>query len=183
MVLVSEVRTQLSAMSRAVKGLRSVDSASPFPSALQNEPIRIVTTPLNETGIIIKKLKYARADFRFHRFPHFGPISAGHKGKVYDITSMPAEVSEKIPASLSKAVPEPGDVVKVRSRRYLVEAVEAAREPFWEQTLVELSCLEDDAQGEHLSVLWEREVDSPHYVTVENVTASVYRPENFPQFE
>jgi ERCC4-related helicase len=54
----------------------------------------------------------------------------------------------------------PGQVVKVRSRRYLVEGVEVAREPVWEQTLVDLSCLEDDAQGEYLSVLWEREVDA-----------------------
>src|ERR1035438_5276921 len=53
-----------------------------------------------------------------------------------------------------------GQVVKVRSRRYLVEAVEPARESVWEQTLVDLSCLEDDAQGERLSVLWEREPDA-----------------------
>src|ERR1035441_2113026 len=53
-----------------------------------------------------------------------------------------------------------GQVVKVRSRRYLVEAIEPAREPGWEQTLVGLSCLEDDAQGERLSVLWEREADA-----------------------
>ena len=53
-----------------------------------------------------------------------------------------------------------GQVVKVRSRRYLVEAVEPAQEVSWEQTLVGLSCLEDDAQGEHLSVLWEREPDA-----------------------
>ena len=57
-------------------------------------------------------------------------------------------------------MPSPGQVVKVRSRRYLVEAVEPARDSSWEQTLVELSCLEDDAQGESLSVLWEREVDA-----------------------
>jgi ERCC4-related helicase len=55
---------------------------------------------------------------------------------------------------------EPGSVVQVRSRRYLVESVEPAREPSWEQTLVGLSCMEDDAQGEHLSVLWEREADA-----------------------
>ena len=57
-------------------------------------------------------------------------------------------------------MPSPGQVVKVRSRRYLVEAVESAGDPSWEQTLVEISCLEDDAQGERLSVLWEREVDA-----------------------
>lgn len=42
----------------------------------------------------------------------------------------------------------------------MVEAVEPAHQPSWEQTLVELSCLEDDAQGERLTVLWEREVDA-----------------------
>jgi hypothetical protein len=57
-------------------------------------------------------------------------------------------------------LPSPGQVVKVRSRRYLVEAVESAGDPSWEQSLVELSCLEDDAQGERRSVLWEREVDA-----------------------
>lgn len=57
-------------------------------------------------------------------------------------------------------MPSPGQVVKVRSRRYLVEAVDPAGDPAWEQTLVSLSCLEDDAQGERLSVLWEREVDA-----------------------
>ncbi len=64
------------------------------------------------------------------------------------------------PLRETKAVPEPGDVVRVRSRRYLVEAVEPARDRGWEQTLVDLACLEDDAQGEHLSVLWEREADA-----------------------
>src|SRR5674476_93310 len=59
-----------------------------------------------------------------------------------------------------KSLPSLGQVVKVRSRRYLVDAVEPAHEASWEQTLVGLSCLEDDAQGEHLSVLWEREVDA-----------------------
>jgi hypothetical protein len=55
---------------------------------------------------------------------------------------------------------QPGAVVQVRSRRYLVEAVEPATDSSWEQTLVDLSCLDDDAQGERLSVLWEREVDA-----------------------
>ena len=55
---------------------------------------------------------------------------------------------------------EPGAVVQVRSRRYLVESVEPPTDTTWEQTLVDLSCLDDDAQGERLSVLWEREVDA-----------------------
>ncbi|MBC8120658.1 MAG: DEAD/DEAH box helicase [Gemmatimonadaceae bacterium] len=52
-----------------------------------------------------------------------------------------------------------GQVVRVRSRQYLVEEV---REGLTKKqdTLVCLSCLEDDALGEHLEVLWEREVDA-----------------------
>jgi ERCC4-related helicase len=42
----------------------------------------------------------------------------------------------------------------------LVESVDPAADTRWEQTLVDLSCLDDDAQGERLSVLWEREVDA-----------------------
>ena len=49
--------------------------------------------------------------------------------------------------------------MRVRSRRYLVEGVEAASKPE-DQTLVRLSCLEDDAEGEELEVLWEKEVDA-----------------------
>ena len=55
--------------------------------------------------------------------------------------------------------PKPGEIVRVRSRRYLVEAVEPAPRPE-DQTLVRLSCLEDDAEGEELEVLWEKEVDA-----------------------
>ena len=55
--------------------------------------------------------------------------------------------------------PKPGEVVRVRSRRYLVEEVELAPTP-GDQTLVRLSCLEDDAEGEEIQVLWEKEVDA-----------------------
>ena len=64
------------------------------------------------------------------------------------------------------AIPRPGAVVQVRSRRYLVEDVEAPTDTAWEQTLVDLSCLDDDAQGERLSVLWEREVDAKSLLSV-----------------
>jgi len=74
--------------------------------------------------------------------------------KEYDKTLMITEVSEILPTLPLKDIPELGQVVKVRSRRYLVDAVAQARDRSWEQTLVDLSCLEDDAQGEHLSVLW-----------------------------
>ena len=55
--------------------------------------------------------------------------------------------------------PEPGRIALVRQRRYLVENVTAPPSPA-EATLVELSCLDDDAQGEPLSVLWEHELDA-----------------------
>ena len=55
---------------------------------------------------------------------------------------------------------QPGAIVQVRSRRYLVESTEPPTDTNWEQTLVDLSCLDDDAQGDKLSVLWEREVDA-----------------------
>ncbi len=52
---------------------------------------------------------------------------------------------------------EPGRIAHVRQRRYLIEKV--ARSPE-EATLVNLSCLDDDAQGTPLSVLWEHELDA-----------------------
>jgi hypothetical protein len=57
------------------------------------------------------------------------------------------------------APPLPGQVVKVRSRQYLVGGVVPAPN-IGDQTLVRLSCLDDDAQGAHLEVLWEKEVDA-----------------------
>ena len=55
--------------------------------------------------------------------------------------------------------PEPGRIAFVRQRRWLIEEVsEPPRQG--EATLVALSCLDDDAQGEPLSVLWEHELDA-----------------------
>jgi SNF2 family DNA or RNA helicase len=50
-----------------------------------------------------------------------------------------------------------GKIVRVRSRQYLVEEVVPKPE---QDTKVSLSCLEDDALGETLEVLWEREIDA-----------------------
>ena len=60
---------------------------------------------------------------------------------------------------MTKTILKPGQIAHVRQRRYLVENVippPAADEA----TLVHLSCLDDDAQGEPLSVLWEHELDA-----------------------
>src|SRR5260370_8832019 len=53
---------------------------------------------------------------------------------------------------------ESGTLVRVRSRQYLVEEVSPGSNP-GEQTLVRLSCIDDDCQGAPLEVLWEKEAD------------------------
>ena len=60
---------------------------------------------------------------------------------------------------MTEPLPEPGRIAFVRQRRYLVENVTAPLAS-GEATLVDLSCLDDDAQGEPLSVLWEHELDA-----------------------
>ena len=54
---------------------------------------------------------------------------------------------------------EPGRIALVRQRRYLVENVTPPPSA-GDATLVDLSCLDDDAQGEPLTVLWEHELDA-----------------------
>ena len=63
------------------------------------------------------------------------------------------------PPSAGKPAPEPGQIAFVRQRRYLVEGV-AEPDGEGEATLVHLSCLDDDAQGQPLAVLWEHELDA-----------------------
>ena len=54
---------------------------------------------------------------------------------------------------------KPGRIAHVRQRRYLVENV-VPPVSSGDATLVDLSCLDDDAQGDPLSVLWEHELDA-----------------------
>jgi SNF2 family DNA or RNA helicase len=56
-------------------------------------------------------------------------------------------------------LPEPGQLVHLRQRRWLVEGVEQAPRS-GEATLVHAACVDDDAQGEPVSVLWEHELDA-----------------------
>ena len=60
---------------------------------------------------------------------------------------------------MSVETPYPGQIAFVRQRRYLVESV-AVPSDAGDSTLVELSCLDDDAQGQPLIVLWENELDA-----------------------
>lgn len=58
---------------------------------------------------------------------------------------------------VQRLTPVKGDIALVRQRQYLVEDVVAPEAPK-EATRVDLVCLDDDAQGRRLSVLWEVEL-------------------------
>ncbi len=55
-------------------------------------------------------------------------------------------------------LPQIGDIITVRQRTYLVEDVCPSPVPT-PATLCKLSCVDDDAQGQNLEVLWEYELD------------------------
>src|SRR6516165_2331069 len=59
-------------------------------------------------------------------------------------------------ASLSPA-PEVGQIVQVRTRRFLVDRVETS--PPAGRAVVGLLCLDDDAQGQALDVVWDLELE------------------------
>ncbi len=56
-------------------------------------------------------------------------------------------------------LPEVGQIARIRQRLYLVENSVPPPKP-GQSTLVRLSCIEDDAQGQQLEVLWDREIDA-----------------------
>lgn len=58
---------------------------------------------------------------------------------------------------MSENLPEPGQCVRVRSRTYVVDSV--IHDPS-HGTRVQLACLDDDAQGRTLEVIWEIELDT-----------------------
>lgn len=57
---------------------------------------------------------------------------------------------------LPERAPERGELVQVRSRRWLVEDVRYTSD---ERPVVALACADDDAQGEELEVFWDYEID------------------------
>ncbi len=62
-------------------------------------------------------------------------------------------------------LPVPGQIARVRQRLYLVEQT-VAPPSAGDSPLVRLSCVDDDAQGQTLEVLWDREID-PEILTGE----------------
>lgn len=59
----------------------------------------------------------------------------------------------------------PGQIARVRQRTYLIEEIIKPRRVA-DSTLVRLSCVDDDNQGQPLEVLWEKEID-PQILTGE----------------
>ena len=55
-------------------------------------------------------------------------------------------------------LPEQGELVQVRSRRWLVEEVVPSPE-HGQSAIVRLACADDDAQGQSLDVFWNHEPD------------------------
>jgi hypothetical protein len=60
--------------------------------------------------------------------------------------------------SLPEHLPEVGELVQARSRRWLVEEIVRSQQP-GQSPIVRLSCADDDAQGQSLEVFWEYELD------------------------
>jgi len=60
--------------------------------------------------------------------------------------------------SLPERIPEVGELVQVRSRKWLVDEVVPSPTPN-QSSLVRLACADDDAQGQSLDVFWEYEID------------------------
>ncbi len=57
---------------------------------------------------------------------------------------------------LSAGIPVPGDIVRIRTRTYLVENVQGAVGGH----CISAVCLDDDAQGQPLEAVWELELDT-----------------------
>lgn len=67
-------------------------------------------------------------------------------------------MSQSEPHLLPEHPPEVGQLVRVRSRTWLVEEVTPGDKP-GQTALVRLSCADDDNQGQSLDVLWDYELD------------------------
>ncbi len=67
-------------------------------------------------------------------------------------------MSAVAPVLLPERLPGVGELVQVRSRRWIVEEVAESQVP-GESALVGLACVDDDNQGQSLEVFWEYEPD------------------------
>ena len=72
---------------------------------------------------------------------------------------MNTKIEDATPVASDTQIPSPGEIVRVRQRFYLVEEIVRPKRKS-DSTVVRMSCIEDDAQGQPLEVLWERELDA-----------------------
>lgn len=81
--------------------------------------------------------------------------------------ALPKGVTHRLEPDLEPGeLPKPGELVRARHRQYVVSEVHPPADPgarrgpagLREATLVKLVCLDDDAQGRELQVLWELEL-------------------------
>ena len=72
--------------------------------------------------------------------------------------TLPSALPQR-PSADPRALPKPGQIARCRHRNWLVEAIHPPREDRRNAAhLVDLVCLDDDAPGRELSVLWELEL-------------------------
>ena len=71
----------------------------------------------------------------------------------------PEPLAERLRMTGQESTPREGQIVGVRQRLYLVDQVVGPVNQK-DSTLVRMSCVDDDAQGQPLEVLWEQELDS-----------------------
>ena len=68
---------------------------------------------------------------------------------------MTTSIAHRLPPD---RLPTVGELVQVRSRRWLVEEVTDPERP-GQSAVVRLACADDDAQGQELEVFWDYELD------------------------
>ncbi len=81
------------------------------------------------------------------------PSSSAH-GRSLGTSGVDEEGAKRFPERL----PEVGELVQLRSRRWLVDEVVEPEVP-GQSALVRLACADDDAQGQALDVFWDLELD------------------------
>ncbi len=89
---------------------------------------------------------------------HCAPIWGADTANPLLHPGLQAAHSMTAPPSRQRIKLKPGAVVRCRTRRYLVEEVQAPLDP-GADTVVTLACMEDDAIGSRLTVFREREID------------------------
>ncbi len=94
---------------------------------------------------------------RAHQLDDTGRSREELRGPILQACNAANDTREPSSLPLFRLIPMAGDIVNVRQRQYLVtELVPPASEGA--MTLVRLVCLDDDAQGRALEVLWELEL-------------------------